>query len=54
MKQFYYYFYFVFANEEISVAFQRGEAGNHRAQAFAERSNRTHLEKLFLTNMLKK
>ena len=30
-----------------NVKIQRGEAGNHRAQAFVERANRTLSEKLF-------
>ena len=29
------------------VNFQRSEAGNHRAQAFVERANRTLGEKIF-------
>ena len=29
------------------VKFQRSEAGNHRAQAFVERANRTLGEKIF-------
>ena len=33
--------------EKHNVTIQRSEAGNHRAQAFVERANRTLSEKLF-------
>ena len=40
--------------DKHKVKFQRSEAGNHRAQAFVERANRTLGEKILLINTHRK